>query len=380
MALYEPARHEPLTATPWDEGRVRSQIEAIVEEAEAALRAHGRWPPHPLDDRAGLPDELATLWLGAAGVVWALRDLGTGVDLTSVIERAVARYVEAPDFGEHAASLWMGESGIRAVALLVTGDGRHVERLLELVRANARNETNDLMWGAPGTMLAARSVLEETGDERLRVAWRESAETLWERWDDDGLWTQHIRGRSFRSIGAGHGFAANVRVLLQGGERVAEIAPRAASAAAATAIRESGLANWPMAAGERLDERGEIRVQWCHGSPGVVASLWDVAEPDLMLAGGELTWVAGPLTKGGGLCHGTAGNGYAFLKLFALTRDEIWLERARSFAVHALEQVARARQRYGRGRFSLWTGDVGTALYARACVVGDHRFPTIDYW
>jgi hypothetical protein len=26
-----------------------------------------------------------------------------------------------------------------------------------------------------------------------------------------------------------------------------------------------------------------------------------------------VTWRAGPLTKGAGLCHGTGGNGYAFL-------------------------------------------------------------------
>jgi hypothetical protein len=36
----------------------------------------------------------------------------------------------------------------------------------------------------------------------------------------------------------------------------------------------------------------------------------------IALGGGELTWRAGPLEKGGGLCHGTSGNGYAFLVLF----------------------------------------------------------------
>jgi lantibiotic modifying enzyme len=56
----------------------------------------------------------------------------------------------------------------------------------------------------------------------------------------------------------------------------------------------------------------------------------------VLLAGGELTWRAGPLVKGAGLCHGTAGNGYAFLKLFARTGDERWLERARRFAMHAI--------------------------------------------
>ena len=86
----------------------------------------------------------------------------------------------------------------------------------------------------------------------------------------------------------------------------------------------------------------------------------------------------GPLTKGASLCHGTAGNGYAFLKLFARTGNPLWLERARAFAMVAVEQVEAARAALGRGRYSLWTGDIGTALYLRACLVEDATFPTID--
>ena len=67
----------------------------------------------------------------------------------------------------------------------------------------------------------------------------------------------------------------------------------------------------------------------------------------LLLAGGELTWAAGPLRKGANLCHGTAGNGLALLKLFARTADERWLERARRFAMHAAAQVGAARREHG---------------------------------
>ena len=81
----------------------------------------------------------------------------------------------------------------------------------------------------------------------------------------------------------------------------------------------------------------------------------------LLLAGGELTWAAGPLRKGASLCHGTAGNGFALLKLFTRTGDEAWLDRARRFAMHSAAQVAAAGA-YGRGRYSLWTGDLGTAM------------------
>jgi hypothetical protein len=89
---------------------------------------------------------------------------------------------------------------------------------------------------------------------------------------------------------------------------------------------------------------------------------------DVLLAGGELTWRAGPLAKGPGLCHGTAGNGLAFLALFDRTGDEVWLARARAFAMHAAEQVGRERERHGRGRHTLWTGDPGTAVYLASCI------------
>ena len=125
-------------------------------------------------------------------------------------------------------------------------------------------------------------------------------------------------------------------------------------------------------------ETDEIRVQWCHGAPGIVISAADYLDEELLLAAAELTWRAGPLgpEKGPGLCHGTAGNGYAFLKTFARTGDELWLERARRFAVHALGQV----ERRGHGRYSLWTGDLGVALYAADCLDGRSAYPVLDGW
>jgi lantibiotic modifying enzyme len=147
---------------------------------------------------------------------------------------------------------------------------------------------------------------------------------------------------------------------------------------------EDGCAQWPPTL-EPSRSPQAIRTQWCHGAPGIVTSLAALAPGDerlteLLLAGGQLTWRAGPLTKGTNLCHGTAGNGYAFLKLFERTGDERWLERARAFAMHAIEQVERATAQHGRGRHALMTGDIGTALYLNGCVTADAAFPTLDTW
>lgn len=119
----------------------------------------------------------------------------------------------------------------------------------------------------------------------------------------------------------------------------------------------------------------------CHGAPGFVTSLagLDDARLDAVLvAAGELVWHAGPLAKGGGLCHGTAGNGWTFLELHARTGEARWRERARAFATKAMAQCDAHARQYGQRRYSLWTGDVGAALYVAACIGGDARMPSVE--
>jgi hypothetical protein len=38
----------------------------------------------------------------------------------------------------------------------------------------------------------------------------------------------------------------------------------------------------------------------------------------------------------------------------------------------------RARRRHGRGRYSLWTGDLGTDVYLHQCIIGTSEMPTLD--
>ena len=48
--------------------------------------------------------------------------------------------------------------------------------------------------------------------------------------------------------------------------------------------------------------------------------------------------------------------------------------------MHAVCQVAAARRDYGGGRHSLWTGDVGTAIYLHNCLRATSDVPGIDVW
>jgi hypothetical protein len=160
-------------------------------------------------------------------------------------------------------------------------------------------------------------------------------------------------------------------------ERRAELTRQTNELLARTAVAEDGLANWPPRERPELaGPDGQIRVQWCAGGPGIVIAAADYLDEELLLAGAELAWQAGPpgMAKGPGICHGTAGNGYAFLKVFERTGDERWLDRARRFAMHALGQVERRP-----GRYSLWTGDAGVALFAADCLEGRSRYPILEY-
>jgi lantibiotic modifying enzyme len=390
--LFNPDAHEPLTDRAWDAAAVRDAVAAIAADAESAFDPDGLWPPHPLDDLKE-SDRLTALYLGASGVVWALDRLARlgaadGRDWAAVAAALPERYAAHPDEEEQFGwlpSLWFGEAGILVVAHGLGPTAELERRLLEVVRSNTQNPSRELLEGSPGTMLAAHVLWERTGDDVWLEAWRAAADWLWDEWRDE-LWEQEIRGRPGHILGPAHGLAGNVFVLARGelldADRRTELERRTIAAVSRHAIRADGVAQWPPS----LEEAGlpaKFRLQWCHGAPGIVTSLASLAPRSeeltgLLEAGGELTWQAGPLAKGGGLCHGTAGNGYAFLKLFERTGDELWLDRARRFAMHALEQVERARETYGRGRYTLFTGDPGTALYLQSCLDADAAFPTLD--
>jgi lantibiotic modifying enzyme len=386
--LYLPDGYEPL-AGDWDEERVRAGIRAVVAAADAAYGAESLWPANDWDSWR-TPTPLKMLYVGAAGVIWALDELRRRglaeprTDLAAAAEETVAEWRREPDLmaeielpSTKESGLLSGETGILLVAHGLTGYGELADDLYERVRENETSEAEDLMWGTPGTLVAARAMLERTGDERWREACRSGADALWSRRDDEGLWTQRLHGEEYKGLGTAHGLVGNVQALrpLLDDERRGQLDCYTNAVLARAAFVEDGLANWAFI--ERPDLQsatGEIRLQWCTGAPGIVIAAADYLDEELLLAGAELTWRAGPPTpeKGYGICHGTAGNGYALLAAFGRTGDEQWLERARAFAAHALGQVERSESRY-----SLWTGGVGAAVFAADCLEARTRYPIL---
>ena len=385
--LYEPTRFDALIDAPWVPSRVEAAIAAIVVDADAAFDPEALWPAHEWDAREK-PLPLSGLYVGAAGVIWALDELQkrghaeSSRNLAAAVMRAVELERATPDFAadEHyrPGALMSGETGALLVAFRLTSDPALADDVHALVRGNVDNPTDDISWGAPGTLLAALAMGEWTGERRWDEAARESATAFRERRGDDGLWRQDD---DYRGLGTPTGAAGNTLALLRL-EPDDALASETAAVLARHAVRKDGLANWPGATGRTLvrPRDGRICLQWCTGAPGILTGAWDYLEEDLLLGGAELIWHAGAHgdEKGHGICHGTSGNGFALLKAFARTGDERWLERARRFAVHALAQAERIAAANGRRRYSLFNGDVGTALFAAACLDVDPRFPIVD--
>src|SRR5918992_3279646 len=283
MTLYLPEAFEPLTDEPWNEERVHAGIRALVADADKSFDEGALWAPVEDWDAAfgSAPLPLTTLYRGASGVIWGLDVLRrrgvaeTRLDLPAIARRAyeIWRANPAPERLEPPvrthAGLFDGDSGILLVAYLLEASADLADALYARVRENWDNETNELMAGSPGTMIAAKEMLDRTGEERWSEAWRESADELWRRRYLDGFWTYPPYGKG---IGASHGIGTNTNVLLAGGdlfpeERREPLMKGTAEALARTAVVEDRLANWAMAAEDcgELEWQGEMRLQWCHG-------------------------------------------------------------------------------------------------------------------
>lgn len=399
--LFDSARHEPLQAIPWDKDRVRDSIGQIVADAEARFTPQGWWPPHPLDlDPSEDARQPATpLYYGACGVVWALHylhDVGAVHLQRDYREPALMADLRArnnawlgDDEAAQAGSFMMGELPIRLLEHAAQPLPATAERLVELISGQMTHPARELMWGSPGTLLAALFLHQRTGEARWAELFRTTAKVLWSQllWSDEfgcHYWTQDLYGEKSTYIDAVHGFVATAAPLIHGRNLLDEadwLAWQACieNTVLRTATWEGKQANWRA----RLapPPTRPLLMQYCHGAPGFVICLADLpghALDDVLIAAGEAVWSAGPLNKGSNLCHGTGGNGYAFLKLYQRTGEAIWLQRAQAFAMHGIAQTEADAQRYGQMRYSLWTGDPGFAIYLWDCLRGHAEFPTLD--
>lgn len=387
--LFDTERHESLTTSLWNKDDIQAEILLIIDDIQSSLLPNNCWQTHPLDAESYSDDgPKRAAYAGAAGTVHALQILrryGYKVqDLTANIDSIYQSFLSEPDVSLEP-GLQLGELGILMPAMLADPDNNELSRLL----ARCMEDTIDrplyeITSGQSGMMHAALALYRKTGENQWQDLYLKGAKSLFDNWVQDNetgqwLWQSEVFGPKRHYYGACHGVVGNANILLQGADLlpkncVETIITRTMNTLLSSVKQKNGLANWILCTKPNIEK---LLVQWCHGAAGVVTAMArtpkintsESEQLDQLLAEtAELVWQAGPLVKGSNVCHGTAGNGYAFLYMYQRTGEAIWLDRARKFAMHAIEQCRQARLKYGQGRFTLWTGDAGLAIYLYHCL------------
>jgi len=387
--LFDPKRHETLIPQPWSTELVTREVNTIVADINNSIMTDSSWPTHPLD--AESYTSASPKWAsyaGAAGVVLAMQILKRcGYDANDYSERLPiihSSYIKSPDV-QVEPGLQLGELGILIPLLLAQPNNKTVKKnLIQAMQQTLDLPLNEVTSGQTGMMHVALHLYRQTNEQCWRDVYIEGAQSLLAHWQQDKttkqwLWQSKVFGPSRHYYGACHGIVANANILLQGIDLLDEalsitIIERTVSTLQLSVKENKNMANWQLCTKPDIEK---VLVQWCHGGAGIVTAM--AATPQslskssiildrLLKKTAELIWQAGPLKKGSNICHGTAGNGYAFLYLYKRWRDPIWLERARQFAMHAIVQCQRDRTFYKQGRYSLWTGDAGLAIYLHHCL------------
>jgi lantibiotic modifying enzyme len=398
MALFDPTRHYPLLRLDWNPDTAQRAITEILRETITQLQTPSLLPGHPMDDQALGSD----LYFGKAGVLWAINylqtvgaidsnfDVGNHLDATLAQNRQ--NYPRVSPYPEQSSYLF-GELPLLLLQYKLSPSEDNASEISHTIHKNDSQPIRELMWGIAGSMLSAYFMYQWTQEPRWQEVFRSQADLLLHEWqpvDEAGyLWTIDLYGLQQQWLGPVHGFAGNLIPLLVGQSLLTamefqDILTKAMMTLVRTAVTEDGRANWPAVYDATHPDPTPNLVQYCHGAPGMVTTLAILPKgineqfDRILEQGGELTWQAGPLKKGSNLCHGTAGNGYAFLKLFIRTGNQMWLDRARVFAMHAIEQYRLSQQLYRQLRYPLWTGDLGLAVFLWDCLQAQAKFPTID--
>lgn len=184
-------------------------------------------------------------------------------------------------------------------------------------------------------------------------------------------------------VGAAHGLAGIYYTLLQPSAKVSQDSLSELLRPSVDYVRHKKFrsGNYPSSLSNETDRL----VHWCHGAPGVIHMLimaHGVFKEEKYLRDaaecGEVIWQRGLLRKGYGLCHGTAGNGYAFLSLYHATQDKKYLYRACKFAEWCLDYGTHGCRIPDRP-YSLFEGMAGAVHYLSDVLQPDgSRFPAFE--
>jgi lantibiotic modifying enzyme len=188
--------------------------------------------------------------------------------------------------------------------------------------------------------------LDDLGEEAVGgVAWRTAPQFL-------TLATPQQCPSGYFDLGVAHGVPGAI-CFLAGAER-AGIAPpkcrrmreKATRWLSTQRLGPTALSNFPLAAAPELPPRPS-RAAWCYGDPGIAAALMAAAraagDRDLETSAVELARNVAlrPQERCGAvdaaLCHGAAGLGHIFNRMFQYTGERLFLDASREWLARAIE-------------------------------------------
>ena len=129
--------------------------------------------------------------------------------------------------------------------------------------------------------------------------------------------------------------------------------------------------NFPSSISGGTPPTNDKLLHWCHGAPGAIHLLLKAHEiwpnnSDSYLVRAkeceEAIWRRGLLRKGYGLCHGVAGNAYAFIAMWKVTREPQYLYKSALFAEWCFDYGKRGCRVPDRP-LSLFEGLAGTIYF-----------------
>jgi hypothetical protein len=192
--IHDPSRHEPLIPMAGSEALARDAIAHVVADTEARFSPETLWPLHPRDADNGAATPAYPLYHGACGVIWALTYLEAAGAAT--LTRPYGPCIDAlrkgnaawlATFRESDASYLMGDVPWLLLDYGLRPRNATLDRLECLIETNVDHPARELMWGSPGTMLAALFLHERTGSARWAELFRATANKLRSQllWSDE---------------------------------------------------------------------------------------------------------------------------------------------------------------------------------------------------
>ncbi|KAI0984974.1 hypothetical protein GJ496_007407 [Pomphorhynchus laevis] len=337
-----------------------------------------------------------TVYTGSAGIVYAYLLLSNKLncpELTDKFNNLRDLFLKNVDIAKDAKktrriTMLCGDPGIYVIEYLLNPteakliDIIHYFRNLLPLTLDSSKFSDELLYGRAGYLQAVlflRKTLIIKNDlqhiAEIDLIIKELAESILKngrknRYNSRSQLPLCFKWHDKMYFGAAHGLSGILLMLIKATECVQELKPHINSyilpAVKSLIDHTFDTGNLKSSEGNETDRL----VQWCHGSPGLIPLLveaYRISDDAYFIE--KATWMAndvwkrGLLQKGYGLCHGAAGNAYAFLYLYKVTNDQLYLYRSLKFAEYCITKNTREISRVPDRPNSLFEGKSGTLYF-----------------